>query len=74
VPNVPQVENLRYGCAASSTGFQPVPGVPQVNNLRYGCAVSSTGFQSVPNVPQVDNLRYEEWFTGSKPARHDHRV
>jgi hypothetical protein len=51
VPDVPQVENLRYGmqphfkptgreaadeCGASSTGFQPVPDVPQVENLRYG--------------------------------------
>ena len=43
VPNMPQVENLRYDkphgvglgqCPARSTGFQPVPNVPQVENLR----------------------------------------
>ena len=42
VPDVPQVNNLRYGCVPSSTGFQPVPGVPQVENLRYGCAAHPT--------------------------------
>jgi hypothetical protein len=36
VPDVPQVNNLRYGCMLSSTGCQPVPDVPQVENLRYG--------------------------------------
>ena len=57
MPDVPQVENLRYGVqGATLRRLVVVHPTPHGAGLLR-CEASSTGFQPVPDVPQVENLR-----------------